>query len=426
MKKFYYIRLTIAGIILLLSILAVCGIFYPVKFLDVQFTPLLGRVICDFSLAALVLFLIVIAVTLIFGRIYCSMICPFGILQEFAAILFRKKENKPQKSFGFKYIIAALTFGVLIGGSAIAVRYIDPYTIFGSAVRCSVFGITAALTVLAIVFFKNRFFCTNICPAGAVLGLISKFSLFKIYLDNDMCVSCGLCAKNCPSGCINKDEKLVDNETCIKCLKCLGACKKGGVHYGIPPKVPVKFNIGRRNFIWTTAAFVMLGGALKAGVEIADNTMKKFRDIILPPGAVSENRMFNKCLNCNLCVENCPNKILTNADEKFPTVHIDYTKGEKFCKYDCNECSKVCPSGAIKKISLEEKQKTRIGMAAINSEKCSKCGICSFECPAGAITRLSDGSVSLNGLKCIGCGKCTAACPTGAIDVFAVTEQKMI
>lgn len=426
MKKFYYIRLTIAGIILLLSILAVCGIFYPVKFLDVQFTPLLGRVICDFSLAALVLFLIVIAVTFLFGRIYCSTICPFGILQEFAAILFRKKENSLHKSYGFKYIIAALTFGLLIGGSAIAVRYIDPYTIFGSAVSCSVFGITAALTVLAIVFFKNRFFCTNICPAGAVLGLISKFSLFKIYLDKDMCISCGLCAQNCPSCCINKDEKLVDNETCIKCLKCLGACKKGGVHYGIPPKVPVKFNIGRRNFIWTTAAFVMLGGALKAGVEIADNTMKKFRDIILPPGAVSENRMFNKCLNCNLCVENCPNKILTKSDEKFPTVHIDYTKGEKFCKYDCNECSKVCPSGAIKKISLEEKQKTRIGMAAINSEKCSKCGICSFECPAGAITRLSDGSVSLNGQKCIGCGKCKAACPTGAIDVFAVTEQKMI
>ena len=425
MKKFYYIRLTIAGIILLLSILAVCGIFYPVKFLDVQFTPLLGRVICDFSLAAPVLFLIVIAVTLIFGRIYCSMICPFGILQEFAAILFRKKENALHKSYGFKYIIAALTFGVLIGGSAIAVRYIDPYTIFGSAVSCSVFGITAALTVLAIVFFKNRFFCTNICPAGAVLGLISKFSLFKIYLDKDMCVSCGLCAKNCLSGCINKDEKLVDNETCIKCLKCLGACKKGGVHYGIPPKVPVKFNIGRRNFIWTTAAFVMLGGALKAGVEIADNTMKKFRDIILPPGAVSENRMFNKCLNCNLCVENCPNKIIEKADKDFGTVHLNYNKGKGFCDYNCNKCSEVCPSGAIKKIPLEEKKKTRIGMAMI-TDRCKKCGICISECPVGAISKNKDGQTVINGSKCIGCGKCKNSCPNNAIEIFAVREQVVV
>ena len=425
MKKFYYIRLTIAGIILLLSILAVCGIFYPVKFLDVQFTPVLGRVICDFSLAAPVLFLIVIAVTLIFGRIYCSMICPFGILQEFAAILFRKKENALHKSYGFKYIIAALTFGVLIGGSAIAVRYIDPYTIFGSAVSCSVFGITAALTVLAIVFFKNRFFCTNICPAGAVLGLISKFSLFKIYLDKDMCVSCGLCAKNCLSGCINKDEKLVDNETCIKCLKCLGACKKGGVHYGIPPKVPVKFNIGRRNFIWTTAAFVMLGGALKAGVEIADNTMKKFRDIILPPGAVSENRMFNKCLNCNLCVENCPNKIIEKADKDFGTVHLNYNKGKGFCDYNCNKCSEVCPSGAIKKIPLEEKKKTRIGMAMI-TDRCKKCGICISECPVGAISKNKDGQTVINGSKCIGCGKCKNSCPNNAIEIFAVREQVVV
>lgn len=426
MKKFYYIRLTIAGIIGILSILAVCGVFYPVKFLDLQFTALLERVIFDFSLAALGLMIFLIAVTFLFGRVYCSTICPFGILQEFAAILFRKKNNPVQKNYGVKYIIAALTFGVLLGGSAVAVRYIDPYTIFSSAVSLSVFGLIAGLIVLAVVFFRNRFFCTNICPVGAVLGLVSKFSLFKIYIDKDTCVSCGLCAGSCPSGCINKEEKSVDNETCVKCLKCLTSCQKGGVHYGIAPKTPVKFNIQRRNFIWTTAAFVMLGGALKAGIEIADKTMKKFRDVILPPGAASENRMFNKCLNCNLCVENCPNKILVKSNEKFPTVHIDYSKGKGYCKYDCNECSKVCPSGAIKKITSEEKEKTRIGMAAINSEKCDKCGNCSLECPTGAITKLPDGSVSLNGLKCIGCGKCKAFCPAGAIEVFAVTEQRMI
>lgn len=426
MKKPYYIRLTVAGILGILAILAVAGICYPVKFLDLQFPALLQRVIFDFSWTALILTALVVIVTLLFGRIYCSTICPFGILQEFAALLFRRKNTASKGNYGIKYIIAALTFGILLGGSALSVRYIDPYTIFGSAVSLAVFGLVAALIVLAIVFFKNRFFCTNICPVGAILGLLSKVSLCKIYIDKDTCVSCGLCAKSCPSGCINSSEKSVDNETCVKCLKCLGECRKQGIHYGIKPKEDVKFNVKRRDFIWGVAALAVLGGAVKAGIEIADKTMKKFRDIILPPGAVSENRMFNKCLNCNLCVENCPNKILTKANGNFPTVHIDYTKGEGFCKYDCNECSKVCPSGAIKKITLEEKQKTRIGMASILSDKCQKCGVCAYECPAGAISKQADGSISINGLKCIGCGKCKKACSFNAIEVFAVTEQRMI
>lgn len=424
-KHCYTIRLIIAGIVGILSILAICGIFYPVKFLDIQFTALLQRVIFDYSLIALGLFIGVILVTFLFGRFYCSMICPFGILQEFAALLFRRKKL-PQKNYKLKYVIAALTFGALFGGSALLIRYADPYTVFGSAISFSVFGIIFTLAVLALVFFKNRFFCTNICPVGAVLGLISRISVNKIYMDKNKCVSCGMCARNCPSGCIDHKEKTVDNETCVKCLKCVSTCRMGAMAYGIKPKEDVKFNIKRREFIWAAAALVVLGGAVKAGMELGDKFAKKIRDIILPPGAGETQRMANKCLNCNLCIENCPNKILSKSNEKFPAVHIDYSKGEGYCKYDCNECSKVCPSGAIKKISLEEKQKTRIAMAMVKTDKCNSCGVCTFDCPVGAITKKDGEPAVVDGSKCIGCGKCKQSCKFDAIEIFAVNNQTMI
>ena len=428
MKKLpYRIRLTIAGVVLALAVAAVWGglKFVSVYPLDTQFTALFKRTVFDFSIAAAVILGSIILLTLLFGRFYCSLLCPFGILQEFAALTFRRK-NKPVGNYKFKYFLAALTFGALIGGSALLIRYIDPYTMFGSAVSLSVFGLVAAIAVMALVFFKNRFFCTNICPVGAVLGLISKVSLNKIYIDKNNCVSCGLCAKSCPAGCIDSKEKRVDNETCIKCLKCLGECRKGAMKYGIRPKEEQKFNFKRREFIKAASIFVVLGLAVKAGAQIAANTAKKFKDVIFPAGAVNENRMFNKCLNCNLCVENCPNKIIEKADKDFGTIHLNYDKGEGFCKYDCHKCSEVCPSGAIKKITLEEKQRTRIGMAMIIPDKCSKCGVCVYDCPVGAITK-SDGEIPvIDGSKCIGCGRCRKSCTSDAIEVFAVREQVMV
>lgn len=203
----YKIRLTVAGIVGFLSVLAVCGLFYPVKFLNLQFTALLQRTVFDFSIITAVLLAVIVLVTLFFGRFYCSTLCPFGIFQEFAAFLRGKKKNEKRGNYGVKYLIAGLTFGALLGGSTLFVRYADPYTVFGSAVSLSIFGIIFAIAVLILVIFKNRYFCTNICPVGAILGIFSKNSLNKIYM-NDDCIKCGMCAKNCPAGCINHNEKL--------------------------------------------------------------------------------------------------------------------------------------------------------------------------------------------------------------------------
>lgn len=230
-----------------------------------------------------------------------------------------------------------------------------------------------------------------------------------------------MCANSCPSGCIDSKDKAVDNETCVKCLKCLSVCHKNAVKYGAQP---IKFNPKRRDLLWGIGALAFVGAGYAAGVNFTKNIAKKVKDIILPAGAINANRMANKCLNCNLCVTNCPNKILSKADENFSAVHINYENGKHYCEYNCHKCSEVCPSGAIKKISLNEKQNTRIGMASVNPH-CVGCGICAKECPTGAIIVI-DSKAVVDGSKCIGCGKCAAVCKPEAISIFAVNEQSKI
>lgn len=424
MKNIYKIRLLITVIVFILIVLGFTCNFYPVKLLDLQLAPVLQRVFVDFSIISLVILVGIIVTTILFGRIYCSVICPFGILQDFAGLILKRK-NKFVRNFSAKYFIAALTFGALVGGSVVLLRYIEPYTLFGSALTLSVLGLIAAVAVIILVFFKNRFFCTNICPVGALLGLISKISLNKIYINQLSCVSCGMCERNCPSGCINSKEKSVDNETCVKCLKCLSVCPKNGIKIGKEQKNnDAKFSLKRRQLIIGTAVVALFGGMVKAGMVLKDKVVEKIKDVILPAGAVSKERFLNECFNCNLCVANCPNKILVKADETFGAVHIDYSKG--YCKYDCTKCGEVCPTGAIKRLKLEEKQKTRIAMAMVKQDECAKCGLCAKECPASAIIKEDGETAIINASKCIGCGACKNVCPHKAIEVFSIKEQKSI
>lgn len=423
-KKFYYIRLTVSIIVLLLSIAAVLGLFYPFKFLDFQFLPVFERTIFDFSVLSLILFLAITGLTLLFGRFYCSCLCPFGIMQEIFSLISKKKKA-PIKNYPIKYFILAVSFGFLVGGTTFIIKYIDPYTIFSSSFNLTVFGIVALVLVLILTLFKNRFFCSNICPIGAILGLISKFSINKIYIDKKTCVSCSMCEKACPTGAINSKEKFVDSEICINCMKCLGECKLNGIHYGIKPKEKVPFSLNRRKLIIFTAASAVFLGAIKLGIETTKILGEKIKNVILPPGSVSEKRMINKCINCNLCIQNCPNKILEKANDNFGAVHINYKKGKGYCEFNCNECSKTCPTGAIKKITLNEKQKTRIAMASINFEKCVNCKICALNCPTGAIIK-ENGKIKFDAAKCIGCGKCKTVCPNGAIEIYSIYEQGLI
>lgn len=423
MNKYIVIRGFIAVIIGILSLLAFSGLFYPLKIFDVQLTALLQRVLVDFSVMAVVLLCGLLILTLLFGRIYCSTLCPLGLAQELLLLIFRRKvaaqPNRP-----YKYFLAAIVFGGIIGGTAYLARLIDPYTAFGSFASGAWFGLIFMIILGVLVWFKGKFFCANICPVGAVLGLISKNAINQIYMEKECCVSCGLCAAKCPTGSIDYKNKTVDNETCIKCFKCLGGCRRGGLHYGIKPAEKVPFNLSRRKFLISGAVAAVFAVAIRSGVEFGKTIAARIKKAILPAGAISAEDFVNRCLNCNLCVQNCPMKVLKKANDEFPAVHIDYK--ESFCSYSCNKCSQVCPSGAIKRLSLAEKQRTKIGLAAIDNEVCIRCGLCVGKCPRQIIKREDGGYPEINKEECIGCGACQNVCPVKAITVYALEAQKTL
>lgn len=273
-----YVRILAAAAVGILAILAFAGIFYPVRIFDLQVSALAQRVLVDFSLAAALLFAGVLLLTLLFGRFYCSMLCPFGLLQEFLAFAFRRK-NLPRyrKSRPYKYFIAAVVFGTLIGGTAYLIRLIDPYSLFGSAMSGTYLGIGAIVIVAVLVWFKGRLFCAEICPVGAVLGLVSRFSYNKIYINEENCISCGLCARHCPTASIDYKNHEVDNETCIKCLKCLASCPKDTIVFGHRKSKEAEFSPARRRLLIGGAAMAVLAVAVKSGMEIGKSVAAKVR-----------------------------------------------------------------------------------------------------------------------------------------------------
>ncbi|MBQ9688300.1 4Fe-4S binding protein, partial [bacterium] len=386
-----------------------------------QIAPLIQRTLFDFSVIALVELGLLLVGTLLFGRFYCSTLCPLGVLQEVEKYFLDEIGISPKTSkhsWGIKYIIAALSFGAVVGIGAVILKYVEPYTIFSGMLTNGV-GFITACVIFALVFFKNRFFCVNICPVGTFLGLISKFSVNKIYIDKETCVGCNSCERMCPTGSIS--DKEINNETCVRCLKCFDVCNKNAIKYG--KQAEVKFNPKRREMIWGVAALALFAGAYAAGVRFSKDLSKKIRRVILPAGSTDAKTMENKCLNCNLCVESCPHNILQPASEEFPAVHINYARGKRHCKFDCKKCSEVCPSGAIKKLTIEEKQHTKIAMATILPH-CNGCRHCINSCPVNAIS--IDNHVAKIDSKCIGCGKCVLSCRKGAIRIVAIPEQTKI
>ena len=424
-KVLIYGRFLMALVVLILCGAAYWGNFYPLKIFDIQFTAALQSGIISGVSIGLLLLLILVVVTLFFGRVYCSTLCPLGLYQELLTILFKpfykKRKSAPQKHHITAYFLAAVLLGTLFGGTVVCLRMLDPFAVTGNALSGVWFGLGFVAVLTVLTFFKKRFFCTNICPVGAVLGLISRFSLLKIRIDEDKCTKCALCAKSCPCGSIDFAAHKVDNETCVKCFKCLNHCAHGALYYGLPKAKKVAFNAKRRQFIVSGLVLATFGAAFKGGIDLSKAVASKVKKAILPAGGGKVEDFANRCLNCNLCVKNCPMKIIKPATVNMPYVHLNY--GDKYCDFNCHKCSEVCPSGAIKRLTLAEKQNTKIAAAVINENICIQCGVCAKECPKQIIIKERGEYPLIQFDKCIGCAKCASACPVKAITIEPISEQ---
>ncbi|MCQ2790009.1 MAG: 4Fe-4S binding protein [bacterium] len=418
-KKIYNIRVCMSLVVFIATVFVIFGIL-NLKLLHLQIVPSLQRLIVEFSIGVLVYLIFLILVPLFFGRFYCSLICPLGLFQEFLLFLNKKKYSFKPRYF-VKYFIAAIVLGTILGKTVVVARFIEPYSIFASAMKLSCFGLASLICIAILSWFSGRFFCTNICPVGTILGLLSRNSTYKLSIDENSCVNCGMCEKNCSASSIDAKNHYIDNETCVRCLKCVSTCSKNAISF--KKNKVVEFVKSRRSFILTTSVVLAFIGSLKLGINYVNKKLIKIFGVILPPGAGSEKEFFHKCLNCNLCVQNCPTKVLKPADDNFGVVHIDYDGN--YCEFGCNNCIQICPADAIAELSLEEKQSTQIAYAEIDNGLCINCQKCVHHCPVGAIYQ-KDESIIVNKDACIGCGRCVADCRVNAISIHSVSEQRRV
>ena len=392
-------------------------------------------------------FLIVITLTLLFGRIYCSTICPLGTLQDI--IIYVSKKLKINKRFTYqrtynwlRYSILIVTVTTFLFGNIILINLLDPFSNFGrifsnlirpvylfaNNVSVSVLELfdcyylypvnlkTFVLFTFIFAFFflimiiwmairGGRIYCNTICPVGTLLGMISKISLFRISIDKSMCDGCWTCSLKCKAGCIHGGEKKIDYSRCVVCFDCLNSCKSNAVKFKIAfrrkkkPLSEKEPNNKRREFLITTGIFSLSLTGLAFGTNkiedfkktnIPDN--KKYP--VCPPGSLSIEHFTTTCTACHLCVSACPTQVLKPSFLEYGLMgmmqpYMNYFKS--FCNYDCVICSEICPSGAILPISLEEKKLTQLGKVNFIKENCivetegTDCGACSEHCPTKAV-----------------------------------------
>ena len=434
-----------------------------------QFVPAL------LSSSAIIVLAIIIA-TLTFGRVYCSILCPLGVYQDgISRIAEKRKKNRykfKQSRKLLRYLIV-LVFALLLmlGLNSIAIL-IAPYSIYGRIAsnlfapvyelinnglaylaerwhsyafyHVDVYIKSMPIFIVSIAYFliitilsltSGRWYCNNVCPVGTILGILAKYSIFKPVINSEKCNSCGLCEKNCRCSAIDAKNKRIDYTKCVTCFNCVYQCKRDAMKYklaGNIDNVQKVDTISRRTFI-ATIATVAAASALQAQEKVVDGGLatieKKLapkREVPLKPaGSVSLNNFTSRCTGCQLCVQNCPNDVLRASSklETFMQPEMSYERG--YCRPECTACSEVCPAGAIRKVTREQKTSIQIGHAVWIGKNCIPlrdgvtCGNCAKRCPSGAITMMpydpedeaSPKIPIINEERCIGCGACEHVCP---------------
>ncbi len=387
-----------------------------------------------------------VLLTLIFGRIYCSVICPLGILQDVLAKL-RRKKNKYSYSKEvrwLRYPMLVVMVVALLAGIGSLFQLLAPYSAFGRIATMllqplwmlgnNVLGVLAeradsyafytvdvwmkslpvfiialvTLIVLVVLAWRGgRTYCNTVCPVGTVLSFLARFSLLKVRFDEKKCKNCSLCSRNCKAACIDYKSHTVDYSRCVVCGNCISECKFGALKYKAFKASPSPSQGGddkglgdasRRSFLIgaalvTTAAMAQKKEKLMDGglAELEDKVAPERQTPLTPPGSLSFEYFAQHCTGCQLCVSECPNNVLRPSTDLLHLMlpEMSYERGH--CRPECTRCGEVCPAGAIKPIDKEEKSSTQIGHAVFIEKNCVavtdgvECGNCSRHCPAGAI-----------------------------------------
>ena len=425
--------------------------------------------------------------TLVFGRIYCSVICPLGILQDVLARL-RRKKNKYSYSKEvrwLRYPVLVVFVVAAVAGVGSLFQLLAPYNAFGRIATMvlqplwmlgnNVLGFLAeradsyafntvdvwmkslpvfvialvTLIVLAVLAWRGgRTYCNTICPVGTVLSFLARFSWLKIRFDEEKCRNCSMCSRNCKAECIYYKSHSVDYSRCVVCGNCIESCKFGALKYG-SEKRKVKSEESsseRRSFLIgtdlvTTAAMAQKKEKLMDGglAELEDKVAPERQTPLTPPSSLSFDYYAKRCTGCQLCVSECPNGVLRPTTDLMHLMLPEMSYERGYCRPECTRCSEVCPAGAIKLVDQAEKSSIQIGHAVFIQKNCVAvtdgvdCGNCERHCPTGAIELValreddeeSPWVPAVNEEACIGCGACEYVCPARPFSAIIVEGHEV-
>ena len=445
--------------------------------------------------------LFLLSLSLVLGRSFCGWICPLGTLTDLVqplAFWHRKKPAARQRvsarrNSRLRYWILALA----LGGSLLSIKLlglVDPLVIFSRAATGAVFNLSGSqqaferggLTYFSLLFiaillleaWQPRFWCRHLCPQGALLSLVSRFSLLNRRV-SPACSNCDLCKRACPMDAIPQDAHDTDYSDCTLCLECEAACPVKGTSFGfgglalaawkpsaqpavaegadlrVPPFGDVVKELGdpghgqsrpsgrinRHAGQYVASSSVVPGqplsrrqflqglGAVAAGLAFMPLTRLEKRPTSLrPPGALPEAKFLDVCIACQECIRVCPTHGLQAAFVQSGLAGIGMPVlvprlGGCSLGVSCNQlCEQVCPVKAILPVTQKE---LKLGLAHVDHAACLawdqgvKCLVCVEACQYQAAIPYQ-GRVVVDPKKCVGCGFCESGCPVpgSAIHVF--------
>ena len=413
---------------------------YPVK-IFLELDPLLAitTALASRSLQQITfLALLLLAVTILLGRVFCGWICPLGTLNNLSGALRKTRSKRPpQNIFALKYLI--LLFALTAACVTVQLTGImDPLSLLIRSLSIAVYPLVnlsvtalfdtvyswhpplilnaseyiygflkrfflafqqphfhqAAMTgllffgILSLNLLEKRFWCKYLCPLGALLGLCSRHALLRRSV-SEGCNQCGNCTDACPGGAAGDTEQPWKPSECLACMSCDDSCPQGAVHFGFAGKTPrASLDLGKRRVLGS-----ILGGFVAAPLmKLSPLSRAGAADplLIRPPGSLPEKAFLRRCVKCGECMKVCltgglqPTLLEAGIEGIWSPILVPRIG---YCEYRCTLCGQVCPTGAIRNLNLKEKAETRIGLAMIDRGRCLPyehaipCIVCQEVCP---------------------------------------------
>lgn len=386
-----------------------------------------------------------VILTILFGRVYCSVICPLGVFQDIVSWISSKRKKKKNR-FTYSPAISWLRYTVLgvfviafIAGVGSLVALLDPYGSFGRIASNLLAPIYAwgnnllsaiaahfdsyafypvdvwikggATFVVAIITFvviaylawrNGRTYCNTFCPVGTILGFVARFSLFKVSIDTTKCTGCTLCSRRCKASCIDAKNHKIDYSRCVACMDCVENCNSDALHYTFMPKSHTEAAVSKPSEKKANQD-AMVQPALQTATASV-NARRSFLTIgaLLAFGSVvdaQKRKSSNNHQQVNGAQVNKDGGLTTLVPKKTP-----------------HRNTPIVPPGAHSISNF--------------TKHCTACQLCVSTCPNGVLRPSTDLMKFMqpemnyeHGYCRPECTKCSEVCPTGAIKLITKADK---